>query len=533
MTLLAIFLGTMASEDLASISAGLLVAAGKLDFFPAVAASFLGILVGDISIYLAGYYLGRPVLRHRWARWFLSARSLDRAQRLFKRHGVLIILATRFLPGTRTATYFSAGALHAPFLKFVCVFALAAAAWTPLLVGLSYSVGSVLLDYHDLYEAFALPALLAAGLFLYLIFHYGIPLFSWEGRRRLRGKWIRAVRWEFWPWWQVNWLVFLYVLYLGFIRYRRPTLFAAANPCMPHGGFLGESKSAILESLQGAGEALPQWRRISGGDPDSRLRAFREAMKDLALGYPVVLKPDEGQRGAGVKVVKSEEEAVRWLESTWSAAILQEFIPGSEYGVFYIRRPSEQKGGIFSITTKEQVTVTGNGRDTLETLIHAHPRAIALLSTFLQRFDEELDRVPGPGEVVPLGELGTHALGAIFRDGGHLRTPELEERMEALARACEGFHFGRFDIKAPDEDAFRAGRDLRILELNGITSEATHIYDPRHGLLHAWGILCRQWRIAFEIGRENVRAGHPVPGLWAFARDNLHALLRQLGNRAS
>jgi len=527
LTMAGIAVGTLISEDLSTISAGLLAATGKLAFPSAVLAAYVGIFVGDVIIYGLGFFFGRPLLRHRWARWFLSEKSVDRAQHLFHRHGLWIIIVTRFLPGTRSATYFAGGALHAPFLRFVGAFALAAAAWTPFLVGLSYLVGNRLVEYYELYEGFALPALLAAGLLLYFLFHYGIPLLTWKGRRRLRGKWIRAVKWEFWPWWQVNWLVFLYVLWLGLIRYRRPTLFTVVNPCMPHGGFIGESKSAILAGLAAAGEAIPRWRLIEPGEESVRLEQFDIGMEEMALDYPVVLKPDEGQRGTGVKIIHHRRDARDWLGKTTAPAILMEFVAGNEYGVFYVRRPGEATGHVTSITIKEQLVVEGNGTDDLETLLHAHPRAIVLLAMFLARFDEQLDRIPQTGEVIPLGELGTHARGAVFRDGRHLITPELEARIDAIARTCDGFYFGRFDIKAADEAALREGRDLKVIELNGLTSEETHIYDPQHGLFHAWGTLCRQWRTAFQIAEANRLRGHRPTPAGAFVADSLAAFRRQ------
>jgi hypothetical protein len=41
------------------------------------------------------------------------------------------------------------------------------------------------------------------------------------------------------------------------------------------------------------------------------------------------------------------------------------------------------------------------------------------------------------------------------------------------------------------------------VELNGVTSEATHIYDPKQSLCGAYRVLFEQWRIAFEIGLQN------------------------------
>lgn len=526
-TMTGIALGTFVSEDLSTITSGLLAASGSLSYLQAVGAAFTGIFVGDLIIFWMGHHFGRPFLRHRWSRFIVSERSVNRAQQHFQQSGAWIIILSRFLPGTRTATYFAAGALHAPFLRFLGAFALAAGVWTPMLVGLSYFIGRELLDLYDVYESLAIPALILVALILYLLFHYGLPLLTWKGRRRLKGKWIRATKWEFWPVWQVNWLVVLYVLWIGFFRYRKPTLFTAANPCMPDGGFLGESKSDILAGLGDADGCMPKWRRIEEHSPSERMDAFERAMEDLDLSYPVVLKPDQGQRGAGVKVVRNESQAMDWLKDTTGTAILQEFVSGNEYGVFYVRRPDESVGRIPSITIKEQLAITGNGHDNIETLIHAHPRAIAMLGTFLDRFQERLEEVPEEGEVIRLGELGTHARGSLFLDGRHLLTPELASRIEAIADSYDGFYFGRFDIKAPSEENFRKGEGLRIIELNGVTSEETHIYDPKHGLLHAWGTLCRQWKTAFEIGKVNRRNGHPVPSLSGFLTNLFRSGSRQ------
>lgn len=517
--MVAIFFGTFVSEDLTCIAAGLLAATGRIDFLSATAASYAGILVGDSAIFALGYFYGRPLLLHRWARWIVSERSLARAGHLFHRHGVWIVLLSRFIPGTRTATYFSAGAIHAPALVFLGVFALASLIWTPLLVGLSFFLGRGLVDLYATYEAFALPGLLFAGLVLYGFFNYFLPLLTWRGRRSLRGKWMRATRWEFWPAWQVNWVVVLYAIYLGFIRYRRPLLFTAVNPGMPHGGLLGESKGAILESLRAVGEALPPWKRIGPGELTERLAAYDAALAELGLSYPVVLKPDAGQRGLGVAVIRDRAAAEGWLRRTPGPVLLQAYIGGCEYGVFYVRQPGAARGSVVSVTLKEQLEVIGNGTDSLEVLILRHPRAVALQELFLKRFDARLEEVLPEGARLPLGELGTHALGSLFRDGRHLITPELEEAIERLARASDGFHFGRFDLKAPDEAALRAGQGIRIIELNGLTSEATHIYDPRYGLWQAWRTLAWQWRTAFAIAEANRRAGAPVSRFGDLSRD--------------
>jgi glyoxylase-like metal-dependent hydrolase (beta-lactamase superfamily II) len=105
-------------------------------------------------------------------------------------------------------------------------------------------------------------------------------------------------------------------------------------------------------------------------------------------------------------------------------------------------------------------------------------------------------------------ELGTHCRGAVFYDGTALQTPVLVEAVDRLSRTFrdDGFWFGRYDVRTDSEETLQAGR-FRVIELNGATSEATSIYDPRHGLLDAYRTLREQWRILFEIGDRNRAAG--------------------------
>jgi hypothetical protein len=120
---------------------------------------------------------------------------------------------------------------------------------------------------------------------------------------------------------------------------------------------------------------------------------------------------------------------------------------------------------------------------------------------------DRLWEVPPAGARVPLVEVGAHARGALFLDGGWVKTDALEEAIDRICRGYEGFYFGRFDLRAPDVEAFRQGRDFKIIELNGVTSEATSIYDPKNSVFTAWRVLREQWRIAFEIGAQNRRRG--------------------------
>ena len=200
-----------------------------------------------------------------------------------------------------------------------------------------------------------------------------------------------------------------------------------------------------------------------------------------------------------------------------------EYLPGEEFGVFYYRLPLEQTGKIFSITRKKLITVTGDGRHTLEELILLDERALCMAPTFLANLHHHLLTVVPDGEQVPLVQVGTHSRGSLFLDGAQLATPELLKAIENIVQPYKGFFFGRFDLKVPDEDELRSGNNLKVIELNGVTSEATHIYDPNHSVVYAWKTLMKQWTLAFQIAAMNQQHGSQPMTLMSFMRHWIRA----------
>lgn len=510
--LVVIALATLVSEDLACIAAGLLAAKSIITIPAAVTASALGIYIGDILLYLTGYLVGIAALDHPPLKWIIKPGTVEQSKMLFERRGAALIMSSRFLPGTRTATFFAAGLVKMNLTKLMVIFAVAVLLWTPILVLGAMIIGREVIQYVELYSDHALWIFLGLLITLYTITRLVVPLFSWRGRRLLVSKWRRISRWEFWPYYVTNSVTFLYVLYLGCFRYRRPTLFTAVNPSIkPDSGFIGERKSSIFNDL--SQDSLGRWQLVEAENSVTDKRSiFKHFMENNSMDYPVVLKPDRGQRGIGVCVCLNEKDAFDWLEDIDDDFIIMEFHPGEEFGVFYYRFPEEQAGRIFSITRKKHLFVVGDGHHTLEELILRDARALCMAPTFLERLQPELLNIVAAGESVQLGRVGAHSLGTLFLDGAYLVSDELLMAIEEIARPYKGFYFGRFDVKAANEKALQEGENLKVIEINGVTSEATHIYDPANSLLYGWKTLMQQWDIAFQIASRNAQNGHqPMP----------------------
>lgn len=500
-------LATLITEDLTCVWAGVLAAEGRIGFGFAAMACLVGIVIGDVLLFLAGRLFGRVLLRRAPLNWFLRESEVKRCSGWFQRRGMLAILVSRFLPGMRLPTYFAAGLLDTSFIKFTFYFVIAAAVWTPLLVGASMLLGREVIESALVTQQSVLLRIAMTVLLVFVVLRLLLRLSSFRGRRLLVGRWRRLTRWEFWPPWVFYPPVVLYVIYLG-LKYRGPTLFTCANPAIEEGGFTGESKSRILQSLARSSSSSVATSKMLAGSLShhARIESARGFMRDHANGFPVVLKPDAGERGAGVAVIRSEAELSDYLNSPVNV-IIQEYVGGLEFGVFYYRYPDCPTGHIFSITSKKFPTVVGDGAHSLENLILKDDRAVCMAHVYFDAHRDRLWSVPGKDDPVQLIEIGTHCRGCIFLDGHEIKTEALEAAIDRVARGFEGFYFGRFDIRTPSLADFREGKNFKVVELNGVTSEATHIYDPRNSLPTAYGVLFQQWRIAFEIGAQNRNQG--------------------------
>jgi pimeloyl-ACP methyl ester carboxylesterase/membrane protein DedA with SNARE-associated domain len=516
--MLLIAVATLVSEDLACVAAGLMAARGQLSFLAATTGAFVGIFVGDLALFAAGRLLGRAAVRRRPLRWFVTETALSRASRWFERRGMAAIFISRFLPGMRLPTYFAAGVVGTSLAWFALWFALAGVLWTPALVGASMLLGERVLDSVTWLQDHTWTAIaIVTGLMMSVV-KLGIPACSHRGRRQLLGTWRRWTRWEFWPPWLFYPPVVLYVGWLA-LRHGGIRAMTAVNPGIPAGGFVGESKADIHERLGSRARFLPATLLLPANRPvHERVAMVEQFLEQEGCQLPVVLKPDAGQRGEGVVFASSIEAVTDHLSETRSDVLAQQRLVGDEYGVFYYRHPDEESGHVFSITEKRLPEVIGDGLRTVEQLILDDDRACAMSQVYFDNVVERLGEVPGLGETVQIARLGTHCQGAQFLDACSCITPELEATIDHISKGFDGFFFGRYDLTAPSREALMAGRDLRIIELNGLTSEATHIYDPVTPLWKAWSVLFQQWRLAFQIGRRNQQLGAQTTSLLGLAR---------------
>jgi membrane protein DedA with SNARE-associated domain len=501
------------SEDGATITAATFAASNLLDPRLAFLSAFAGLWIGDLGVYALARSIGPSLVRYRWFSGSVSKRSLQDGVRT-RSEGQFGLAVSRFFPGTRLPAYVSAGFRRMPIQSFLWITAVTAVTWVLLVFWVIH-----LVPFHAAALQHQLEILGLSGLALFTL------LTLLRKRVAIVQSQISLViermrRWEFWPGWVFYGPVAACCVWLG-IRFRGLSLPTIANPSQKNGGVVGESKSEILRTLMKTSQQFTADAfLISTGSKWQRLTRLREICEENKIKFPFVLKPDTGQRGAGFKKIKSYQEACGYMKKVSVPLVVQRYVHGpKEAGIFYYRFPGEERGRIFGITRKQFPWVVGDGLRTLRELIEADPRARLISQTYLKRFEAIADDVPEAGKILRLVEAGNHCQGCIFLDGVDLLTEELQETFDAISRKLPDFFVGRYDIRYESDNDLRAGRNFKIIELNGAASEATNIYDSSNSLWSAYATLYRQWEIVYRIGAENRRRGNRTASIWTVFKD--------------
>lgn len=310
-------------------------------------------------------------------------------------------------------------------------------------------------------------------------------------------------KWLFWEYWP-GWLAMppVIAIYIWFaLRARHLVFFSNVNPKIPLGGVFGESKRAILDLIPE--EYVPKTVFLEAGISRERVLSILEAAN---LHFPLMVKPDIGERGFLIKKVEDEQALYAHLERYSLDFLVQEFLKEPmEATVLYYRFP-DGRFGITSVCIKEFMSVTGDGVSSVEELMARDFRALLQIDRFKKDAPAMLTRVPAPGEKVLLEPVGNHARGTKFVNGAPWITEQMVNRFHAICQRIDGVLYGRFDLKITSMEALQRG-EFKAMELNGITSDPAHVYDPDHGMWRAYRDYYRHWRIIYRLHKAQSRAG--------------------------
>lgn len=326
---------------------------------------------------------------------------------------------------------------------------------------------------------------------------------------------IKLKSWEFWPFGIVQLPAIIYWLWLS-LRSRSLVFFSASNPGIPMGGMFGESKYGVLKTIPA--EYVPKTILIN---LPANTFDLQVKMRDAALMFPVIFKPDLGERGFMVRRIDTEKDIDTYLRDIKINFLIQELVElPLEFGIFYKRIPGQEKGEVISVVAKEMLSVEGDGKSTLKELIFDSDRAKLQWEKLQFKFQDQLLSIIPSCQKVELVSIGNHAVGTTFLNANHLINKQLHETFNGISKAIPGFYFGRFDLRCASLKDLFAGK-VSIIELNGCGAEPAHIYDPSFSFWVAVRVLIIHWHTIFSIARENKKLGIQYTGFreaWALYR---------------
>lgn len=524
-----LLLARLRPEHTAALAA-LLVATLRLDFGLAAAALAAGLCLRSLCISLPAARSGAAIpVDTDWARRFAgasAARPGDPPPLRSLWHTFTAVLVACFQPWQRDEASRSLGSLRAIGPASLLGLGAGSLLWATLVLVAATVVAQAVLE--PLEDSLGLGGVAIACVGTVLAARAATHAATWSGRRRLIAALDRLPRHEYWPPFVFYLPLLPWIAWLS-LRHRGLMTWTCCNPAIPFGGgIVGESKSDILRALAHAGPAVMPSALIQPGPVDQRLESLRSAMRGPGgVGpYPIVLKPDTGQRGYGVRVIRSDDDALGYFKAMPRAVVAQAFHPGPhECGITWVRDPDAPPGRIgrvYAVTRKEFPSVVGDGRRTLEELIYRDRRYRRQAGVFLARFAGSRAWVPFAGETVRLAQSGNHAQGTLFRDGADLITPALEARIDSVIAAYAspvgtptdpGIDYARLDIRYESDELLREGRGVGIVELNGTTGEPTNLYDPGRSVVWAYSVLFGQWSRLYRLGAARRGRGVRAIGL--------------------
>lgn len=122
-------------------------AGGNLDIWLVILFATIGADCGATINYVAGYYLGRPIIyrfaNSRWGRLcLLNQQKVEKSEHYFNDHGMAATITGRLIPGIRHLISIPAGLAKMTYWKFLLYTTLGAGVWNCILAALGWYLHS-------------------------------------------------------------------------------------------------------------------------------------------------------------------------------------------------------------------------------------------------------------------------------------------------------------------------------------------------------------------------------------------------------
>ena len=137
-------------------------AEGDYSFWLIILLATLGADCGATINYLAGYYLGRPIIyafaNSRWGKMcLLNQQKVEQAEKYFDNHGAIATITGRLVPGIRHLISIPAGLAKMNYWRFLLFTTIGAGAWNIILGAMGWYMHSFVTrsELNDKIEEYA------------------------------------------------------------------------------------------------------------------------------------------------------------------------------------------------------------------------------------------------------------------------------------------------------------------------------------------------------------------------------------------
>ena len=312
----------------------------------------------------------------------------------------------------------------------------------------------------------------------------------------------RITNWEAWPFkllytpLSVFWLWYV-------IKSKAVWFFTSSNPKITFGGMEGEPKKEMYDLLPK--ELYPPTFTVL---PSEDIVIVQEKLLLHNIQYPFIVKPEVGGQGILLRKINNLHELQHYHSLMQWEYIVQQLVQyPMEVSVFYIRHPAESKGIITGFLHKIPLQVTGNGKDTLETLVKQHPKGNKLLKSLRAKHTDAWMQPVTEGEKYMLSYAANHNRGARFIDLKNEIDGRLVNLFDDISSTGNEFYYGRYDSMCTNVEDFKAGKNFTILEYNGCGAEPNHFYDTGYTLSGAYKEILKHWKALYHISKYNRQRG--------------------------
>ena len=285
----------------------------------------------------------------------------------------------------------------------------------------------------------------------------------------------------------------------------------AVNPALS--GFSGLMGMSKIEMNKRLAEKFRPRNLFFKTLPKSREileQKFMEKYGELP-NYPVILKPNVGERASGVNFVRADQiDEFLAGNQDLTEIIFEEFIETElEFGLSWIRNPHTEELEILSLVQKKTPRILGDGQKTLRELILEKCAELNLDKSrekkILAGFSAEdlSEKVVGEKNIVRTASV---SYGTSFQKI-NLSSAEEENLIKLIPQLLENFagiFAGRFDLKANNLDELLQGK-CKILEMNGVGGTPLEIYDNALSIPERYEVLFNYFSKVLEIADQNIR----------------------------